>query len=179
MRPICLLAILVALTSSHAAPAPKRTNAKSAVIDAGNDKNVAGVLASLVHGAPLVIRENKEVSDLVAIRHQYDWGAWVKKNIRVERVKGTSLVRVSFLDGTAKEQAVIINAVVEHYLKTDVGGKRNSLTLLLELLKDELAAKRQGGVLTPEEEAKAVQKIKKCEERIQALPSLVERAKAP
>jgi uncharacterized protein involved in exopolysaccharide biosynthesis len=125
MRVLGLLAVLVALPSSHAAPAPKRTNAKPAVIDAGKDKNVAGVLAGLVHVAPKVIRENKEVSDLVAIRHQYDWGAWVKKNLRVERIKNTNFVRISFQDGNAKEQAVIINAVVGHYLKTDVGSKRN------------------------------------------------------
>ena len=182
MRPFTFLsplAIVAALSYSQAAPVPKRTNAKPAVIDAGTERNIAGVLENVVSGARVGVRENKEVAGLAIVRRQEDWEAWLKKNLRVERIKGTNLVHVSFQDGNAKEQAAIINVVVDYYLKNDVSSWRNHLTCELKSIKDRVETRRQAGKLTPEDAAKTEKAIKKREEYIRTLPALVEHSKAP
>ena len=176
---LCLLAVIAALPQSQAAPVPKRTNAKPAVIDAGTEKNIAGVLENVVWGARVGVRENDKVANMDIVRRQKDWEAWLKKNLRVERVKGKNLVCVSFQDGNGKEQAAIINVVVDYYLKNDVGSSREHLSKGLKSLKDRVESQRRRGKLSPEEAAEAEKAIKKHEEYIQTLPVLVEHAKVP
>lgn len=176
---VCLLAILAFLPQSQAAPVPKPTKAKPAVINAGTEKNIAGVLENIVWDARLAVRHNKDVADLPIVRQQKDWEVWLKKNLRVERVNDTNLVRVSFQDGKSKEQTAIINVVVDYYLKNDVGSRRESLKRTLQRVKDRVESKRRAGKLTPEQAAKAEEGIKKREERIRTLPALVAHTKAP
>ena len=54
----CLLATLATLPHFQAAPAPKRTNAKPAIINAGTEKNIAGVSWYLVNFVRVAVREN-------------------------------------------------------------------------------------------------------------------------
>jgi uncharacterized protein involved in exopolysaccharide biosynthesis len=175
----CAFLLFIAPTGIQAAPAPKPTNAKPAVINAGTEKNIAGVLENVVWGARIAVRENKDVADLPIVRRQKDWESWLKKNLRVERAKDTNLVRVSFQDGNAKEQAAIINVVVDHYLKNDIGSRRASLQKTLERMKGVIEGRRRAGKLTPEQAAKADKDFKKREEYIKTLPALVEPAKTP
>jgi uncharacterized protein involved in exopolysaccharide biosynthesis len=173
----CLLVIIVALPYSQAAPAPKRTNAKPAVINAGTEKNIRGVLENIVSGARIGVRENEKVANLNIVRRQKDWESWLKKNLRVERVEGGNLVRVSFQDGNSKEQAAIINVVVDYYLKNDVGETRDSLTRSLKRARENVEGMRRAGKITADRAAKAETVFKKREDYIQALPALVETAK--
>jgi uncharacterized protein involved in exopolysaccharide biosynthesis len=175
---VCLLTIVAALPYSQAAPAPKRTDAKPAVINAGTQKNIVWILENVVSDARIAVRENKEVADLPIVRRQKkDWEAWLNKNLRVERVERTNLVRVRFQDGNREEQVAIINAVVDYYLKNDIGSRRASLTALVKGSRQDLAELVARGKLTVEEVAKAEAGIKKREEYIRTLPALVEHAK--
>lgn len=182
MRPITflgLLAITAALPRSQAAPVPKRTNAKPAVIDAGTEKNIEGAIWYLVNWARVAVRENEKVANLDIVRRQKDWEAWLKKNLCAERVKGKNLIHVSFQDGNAKEQAAIINVVVDYYLKNEVGRTRDSEKKRLETLRSRFAARHRAGRITAEQAAKAEESFKEREESIRTLPALVEHAKTP
>jgi hypothetical protein len=176
----CLFLLLLASTLGRvqAAPVPERKDAKPAVIDAGAEAGIAGVLEGVVWGARVGVRENEKVAGLELIRRQKDWESWLKKNLRLERVKDTNLVRVSFQDGSPEEQATIVNVVVDYYLKHDVASTRDSLTQSLKGTRDRYAALRRAGKVTEEELAKVEARLKKREEYIRTLPALVEHAKA-
>ncbi|SRR5579875_2591129 len=119
---LCLLALVAVLPQSQAAPAPKNVKA---VIDAGTEKNIAWVLESVMAYAPAAIRANEKVANLDIVRRQKDLEAWLKKNLRVERIKGKNLIHVSFRGGNLREQVAIINAVVDYYLNNDLRERRN------------------------------------------------------
>ncbi len=175
----CLLAIISLLSHIQAAPVPKPTNAKPAIINAGIDKNIEGIREYLVNWARVAVRENEKVANMDIVRRKNDWESWLKKNMRVERVKGTNIVHVSFADGNAKEQAAIINVVVDYYVKNEVGSWRDTLTKSLQRARGRLEALRSRKRVTPEQISRAEEEIKQREEQIQMLPALVEHAKAP
>jgi hypothetical protein len=178
----CFCLLLFATTSIRvqAAPAPKHKDATPAVIDAGCEDHIAGVMESVVIWARVGVRENKKVAGLAIVCRQKDWEAWLKKNLRFERIEGTNRVRVSFRDGNREEQAAIINAVVDYYLTKDVGSRRDSMTVGLKKLRDSFNASRRNrpGKTTAKQVAEAEESFKKKEERIRRLPTLVEHAKA-
>lgn len=176
----CLFVLLsaVALSRVEAAPVPEHKDAKPAVIDAGTEKNIAGVLEGVVWGARVGVRENEKVAGLALIRGQKDWQGWLKKNLHLERVERTTLIRISFKDGNREEQAAIINVVVDYYLKHDVDDTRASLKRAVELIRSCLLSDRRRGKITEEQFAKGMEDLKKREERIRRLPALVEPAKA-
>lgn len=176
---LCLLAVVAVLPYTQAAPVPKSTMVKPAVIDARTENNVAWVLEGVAICSGGGLSEDKKVAELDIVRGQKDREAWLRKNIRVERVKNTNLVRVSFQDGNAKEQAAIVNAVVDYYLNRDVRERRNQEKQSLERSKARLDKWRRNGKLTPEEAAKWEEELKKDEEYIRTFPALVEHAKAP
>jgi hypothetical protein len=177
MRWLTCFCLLLAITPAYvqAAPAPKPQPA--AVINAGSEKNIVAVLEEVVWFARVGVREDEKVAGLDIIRRQKDWESWLKKNLRVERVKDTNLVRVSFRDGNQEEQAAIINVVVDYYLKNDVGSTRKSLTETLTRNRQTLDELVRKGRITGDRKAKAEEKLKKDEEYIRALPVLVEHAK--
>lgn len=183
---LCLIAIVAALPQSQAAPVPKRTSARPAVIKAGNQQHIQWVQERLVSYAHIAILQDKKVADLAIVRRHLqdpkdtkELIAWLEKNFRIERVKGKNLVRVSFQEGNAKEQGAIINAVVDYFLKNNVGSTRDHLTKVLRTMKASVEAERRAGNLTAEEAAKAEESFKKREEYIETLPALVEAAKVP
>jgi hypothetical protein len=175
---LCLLAFVIALSYSQAAPVPKRTDATPAVLDAGTENHVAWVLADVVSGARIGVRENEKVANLPLVRRQKNWEEWLKKNLSLERVRGTNQVRVYFQDGSPEERAAIINVVVDHYLKNDVGSRRDKMTSLIKKTRAKLDGPNHRGKITKEVAAKMEAAIKKHEEYIQSLPVLVEHAKA-
>lgn len=183
---VCLLAILAALPHVNAAPAPKRTNATPAVINAVTEQNRQGVQQRLVSRAHIAILQDKKAAELAIVRSHVrdpkdtkELIAWLEKNFRVERVKDTNRLRVSFEDGNAKEQAAIINVVVDDYLKTHVAPMRELFKKSAETLRQRLADPNARRRYTAEKLAKMEEGIKMNEERIQTLPALVEHAKAP
>lgn len=119
----CLSLGLLAATllNVQAAPAPKPKNATPAVLDAGREDHIAGVMEDIVDWARVGVRENKKVADLDLIRRQKDWESWLKKNLRFEKIKDSSRFRLGFREGSPQEQAAIINVVVDCYLKKVVG----------------------------------------------------------
>jgi hypothetical protein len=174
----CLCILLATLLSIvQAAPVPERKDAKPAVIDAGTEDNIPGLMESIVWGARVGVRENEKVAGLGIIRQQKDWQGWLKKNLHLERVERTTLIRVSFKDGSREEQAAIINVVVDYYLKHDVDDTRASLKRAVELIRSCLRSDRRMGKITEEQFAKGMEDLKKREERIRRLPALVEHAK--
>lgn len=176
---LCLSVLIAALPNMQGAPAPKRTNAKPAVINAGAEKHITWVLDILEIHAPTAVRQNEKVANMDIVRRQKDLEVWLKKNLRVASVKGKNLVHVSFQDGNPKEQATIINVVVDFYLNNDLRERRNFEKQMLKLDRAILDARRRAGRLAPQAEAEAEKNFKKREEYIRALPTLVEHAKAP
>jgi hypothetical protein len=173
---LCLLLFAATLARIQAAPVPERKDAKPAVIDAGCEKHVAWVLEDVVSGARVGVRENDKVANLELIRRQKDWELWLKKNLVLERVKGTNLVRVSFRDGNRDEQAAIVNVVVDYYLKNDVASRRDFQKKAITMTEQVLDHLRRNGKLTEKEWAEAKEKNKQREEYIRTLPALVEHA---
>ncbi len=180
------LAIIAVLPHLQAAPAPKRTNAKPAVIKAGTETNIKCVQERVITCAHIAILRDSKVADLAIVRSHVsdpkdtrELIAWLEKNFRVERVKGKNLVLVSFQDGNAKEQAAIINVVVDDFLKNYVGSDRAALKKGLEISRRLLADPNSRRHLTAQELAKAKETLKEREEDLQKLPALVEHAKAP
>jgi uncharacterized protein involved in exopolysaccharide biosynthesis len=171
---VCLFAFVAMLPDSQAAPAPKRI---AAIIDAGSDKNIEGVLEDVVDHARVGVREHPEVSKLPIVRqHKKNLGAWLKKNLRLERIPRTNRVYVRFREGNQEEQAAIINAIVDSYLKEIVGKRRASFIHELNTYKRASdAMRRRGKTIDLVQEAKD---IKKREERVRTLPALVEHAKS-
>lgn len=181
-----LLTVVSAPPHSQAAPVPKRTNAKPAVIDAGTELHARSVQERVVSLAHIAILDDKKVAEFAIVRRHLrdpkdtrELIAWLEKNFRIVRVKGKNLIRVSFQDGNAKEQAAIINLVVDHYLKTVIGSRRDHAMRAIKSIKDANDALRRRGKLTPEEAAEAEKAIEKREEDIRALPALVEHAQVP
>jgi hypothetical protein len=177
---LCLAAIITVLPNSQAAPRPKRTSATPAVLKAGTESYIAGALESIVWDARVAVREDEKVSKMDIVRRQKDWESWLKKNLRTERVKDTNRIHVSFLDGNAKEQAAIINVVVDYYLKSDIAGRRKFIEEMLQSGLAGNASEFRQGRLTAEQKAKRDEDAKKAAEKlIDELPKLVEHAKAP
>lgn len=176
-----LTAITIVLPNSKAAPAPKRTDAKPAVIDAGTEKNIAGVLDNLAAGSGAQLRalfHKKKLIKLEIVRQQKDPRAWLGKNLRVERAEGKNLIRVSIPVGTPTEQAMIVNAVVDEYLE-EVGRRRASLREFIQSSRQLIQGAVGVGKMTQKEAAEGEETLKKREEYVRSLPSLRERAKAP
>lgn len=182
---LCTFMFAIAPASIQAAPAPKRTNAKPAVINAGTDQHVKWVLQRLVSCAHIAILRDKKVAELAIVRrHLHDPKdtkeliSWLEKNFRVECMPKTKLIHVSFRDGTPGEQAAIINLVINDFLKNQVGSQRDSLQRALERMKSAIEGRRRAGKYTLEQATKAEEDFKKREEYIKTLPALVEPAKA-
>lgn len=184
---LCLLAISATLPYMEAAPAPKRTNARPAVIKAGTETYIQWVRERVISCAHIAILRDPKVAELAIVRSHVsdpketrELIAWLERNFRVERVKGKNHVQIGFQDGDAKEQAAIINVVVDDFLKNQVGSRRETEKKWLERSRALLAAPITRRQHTAEELAKAEEDLlKKSEEYLQTLPALVEHAKVP
>lgn len=175
----CSLGLLAALLPwVQGAPVPKHKDAAPAIIDAGSDANIAGIIEDLVDWARVAVRENEKVAGLDIIRRQKDWQLWLKKNLQFDRIKGTNRVQIRFRDGTPQEQAAIINTVVDYCLKKIVGKRRESLESGLKNLRFSLEDPRTRRRLTEKQLAEAENRMKEWQERLQKLPKLTEPAKA-
>lgn len=173
---LSLLTVVIALPYSEAAPAPKRTEAKPAVIDVGNEKNIAWVSDGVVSGAWGAVRQNKDVAALPIVRQQKDRDSWLKKKLRFEKVEGSTRVRISLRDGKLEEQAAIINAAVDDFLKREVARRRASVERSLRSHKGRADRLRRSG--KADEAAEWENRAKRDEKELRTLPALVEQAKA-
>ena len=176
----CFCLLLFATTSIRvqAAPAPKHKDATPAIIDAGCEKNIAWILERFVSCGRIGVHQNEKVAGLDIIRRQKDLESWLKKNLRLERVKGSNHVQISFHDGSPREQAAIINAVVDFYLGNDVKSRRDSSMRTVKILRDTLDNPRRHGKMTAEQLAEMEKSINKREEYIRTLPTLLKYAKS-
>ncbi|SRR5579883_1577294 len=181
---VCLLAILAALPHLLAAPVPKRTNAKPAVINAVTEQHVQWVQLRLTSFAHIAVLRDQKVVELAIVRRYLrdpkdtkELIAWLEKNFHIEKVKDKNLLRISFLDGNAKEQAAIINVVVDYFLKNDVEPRKDLKRV--EMTRRRLADPDYRRKRTAEQLGKMEEGIKQREEYIRTLPALVEHAKAP
>lgn len=190
-RRFCFSLILIAVASVPllSAPVPAKKNAKPAVISAGTEVWIRDIEESIPLMARYAILHNQQTHKMAIIRKyitdwktlpKKEWDAcdkWLKKSLHFERVKGKNLVRISFQDGNADEQAAIINVVVDYYLKA-IGERRESLTKNLKTIKNGLENARRNLRITETRLAKADKDMKDHEEYIRNLPKLVEHAKA-
>lgn len=171
------------------APVPERKNAKPAVISAGSEVWFSSLELRIPQAARYAILNDKKAPKMAIMRKyitdwknlpKKEWDAfdkWLKKNFRVERVKGKDLVRVSFVDGNAEEQSAIINVVVDYYLKNDIEQRRDSITKSIKSATATLRFNQRKGRMTDEEVVRVEKSIKKNEELVQNLPKLAEHAK--
>jgi hypothetical protein len=175
----CILLVLAALLSrAQATPAPEPKRANPAILDAGREQNIAGLVEFVVAFARVAVREDEEVAGWDLIRRQKDWEAWLKKNLCVERIPETNHVRVSFRDGNATEQAIIVNLVVNYYLRIYVASRRDFTMDGIKQVKLILADLCRRGRITAEERAKREEAfLKREEEYLRTLPKLLEPAK--
>lgn len=67
------------------------------------------------------------VAGLKVVKEQKDAREWLKKNLRVESLQRTNVLRISFTDGSPNEQAAIINAVAKAYHDLVIERQRDQL----------------------------------------------------
>lgn len=182
----CLLAVFPVLPYMQAAPAPKRTNARPAVIKAGSETYIQWIRERVISCAHIAILRDQKVADLDIVRSHCsdpkdtkELVAWLEKNFRVEKVRGKNFVQIGFQDGSAKEQVAIINVVVDDFLKNQVGSRRDSEKKSLKASRAFLTSPVMKRSFTAQELAKAEEALKEREENLQKLPALVEYAKVP
>lgn len=175
---LCLsLAPATAPTGVQAAPLPRPKYADPAVINAGCEKNIASVLVEVTR-EQLCVFASAKVVGLDVVRRQKDREAWLRKNLRVERVEGTNRVQVGFRNGSLGEQAAIINAAVDYSLtKGYLGRRRERLMRDAKGIKEVLDRLHHLEGAT-DRVAHIEADLKKVEEIIEKLPRLVEHAKA-
>lgn len=193
MRHLGCLAVLVISALPlllWSAPVPERKNAKPAVISASTELWIRDMEERIPILARYAFVDDKKAQEMAIIRKHLtvwksppkkEWDAfdkWLKKNIRIERVKGKKLVRVGYQEGNAEEQSTIINVVVDFYLKDQVGRKRDALRREIKLLRDLKERNRRDPTKTEKDLAETDKHIKKREKDIRDLPKIVERAKA-
>lgn len=181
----CLCAFLVVLAPAGvlSAPAPKRK--PTAVIDARTELHVKWVQERLVSCAHIAIVRDKKIAELPIVRrHMHDpkdakeLVTWLEKNFRIECIRNTKIIHVSFRDGTPEEQAAIINLVVNDFLQKQVGSRRDFQEGAIKDTKNLMDNNRRAGKVTKEQATEADKSIKKREEYIRTLPALIEPAKA-
>lgn len=76
----------------------------------------------------------ESVADLKVVKRQESAWTWLEKNLRVESLEKTSVLRVSFAEGTPKEQETIANAIVKGYLRFMTDRARKNITENITLL---------------------------------------------
>jgi hypothetical protein len=69
--------------------------------------------------------EEPRVARLETIKQQPDPVAWVQKNLKVERLEGTELIRLSFTGKGTADLANLVNAVAEAYVRESHADERS------------------------------------------------------
>ena len=64
-----------------------------------------------------VERYEETVSRLKVVQKQKDAWPWLEKNLRVESLEDTGVLRISFADGSPREQVALVNAVAKSYVR--------------------------------------------------------------
>lgn len=64
-----------------------------------------------------VVGYDKTVSRLKVVQKQKDAWPWFEKNLRVESLEDTGVLRISFGDGSPAEQVAIVNTVAKTYVR--------------------------------------------------------------
>jgi hypothetical protein len=181
-----VLGVLPALTTMHAAPAPKRAKIPEiyALVYVGvgkNDPDNAKRIAAALQGLPgsahralsdpkvrgLAIVQDKETKDGTRGRNE-----WAKSKIHAASLEGTAVVRVWFTDGSPQEQVLITDAIAREYVKGEQERFRGALEGLEREKRDYL---RDNGPFTKDVE----RTYRRQEEAIKHLPHVIEWASLP
>ena len=64
-----------------------------------------------------VERYEETVSRLKVVQKQKDAWPWLEKNLRVESLEDTGVLRISFGDGSPAEQVAIVNTIAKTYVR--------------------------------------------------------------
>ncbi len=75
------------------------------------------------------------VAKLPAVKQQTDAVAWLEKHLHAEYLKGTGVLRLSFGAGTPTEQATVVNATADAYLREVANSERQQKITRLKRLK--------------------------------------------
>jgi len=113
--------------------------------------------------------------------------AWLVQNLKVEYLDGTGVLRISLAAGGRREQALLVNAVVNAYFQLEVDSKKRDYERWLErykslmkTLQEELGS-AEGAYKKILEQSIVDNKgqIKWCEDALRTLPRLLELADVP
>jgi hypothetical protein len=113
--------------------------------------------------------------------------AWMKQNLKAEYLQGTGVLRISMIVGSRREQALLVNAVVQAYFRLEVDRAKQNCEQDLELTKKAVKMWQQSlGTEDAERKRKIEQgiallkvQIKQCEDALRTLPRLLDLAEVP
>lgn len=177
-----VLGVLPGLTTTFAAPAPKRAKLPEiyALVYVGLGKNDPDNAKRITHalqdlrgsGARGAVRDPKVnalpiVQDQERKRGWIERDKWAESKTRAASLGDAAAVRVWFTDGSPQEQVAIVNAIAREYVKDEQHRYRGALEDL-ERRKEEY--RRDSGPFTKEVE----RAFRRQEEDIKHLPHVVE-----
>lgn len=181
-----VLGVLPALTTTPAAPAPKRAKIPEiyALIYVGLGKNdpdnaerISHALQAMRGSGRHVVRDPK-VNALRIVQDKEEKLGWIERDKWAEskthaaNLEGTSVVRVWFTDGSQHEQVVIVNAIARDYVEDEQNRFRGGLEGLEREKRDYL---KHNGPFT----SKVERTFRRREEAIKRLPHVIEWATLP
>lgn len=186
-----VLGVLPALTTTPAAPAPKRAKMPEiyALIyvglgknDPDNAKRITVALQDLRgYGARSAVR-NQKVKALSVVQDQEKKLGWIERDnwaeskTRTANLEGTPVVRVWFTDGSPQEQVLIVNAIARAYVENQQEIYRDALEGLERYKKKFKAQQERAGAKVTEEDER---EFRRQEEAIKHLPHVIEWASLP
>jgi hypothetical protein len=113
---------------------------------------------------------------------------WMQRNLKIEYLDDTGVIRIGLIAGSPLEQALLVNAVARAYLKDIVRRDREDFEMRLEALKRDLDRDKQvlPAKIKPEIKANIEREIelikdaiKRTELELRTLPQLLELAEVP
>jgi hypothetical protein len=188
---VAVLGVLPALTTTRAAPAPKRTKTPEiyALVyvglgknDPDNAKRIAVAIQELSNSAARGAVRDPKVNTLPIVQDkekELGWierDKWAESKTRAANLEGTAVVRVWFTDGSPQEQVAIANAIVREYVKDKQEFSRGALERLESYKKGFKAQQEAAGAKVTEKDER---EFRRQEEALKRLPHVIEWASLP
>jgi hypothetical protein len=113
--------------------------------------------------------------------------AWLAKNLKVENLDGTGVLRIYLAVGSRREQALLVNAIVDAHIRLEVHPKKEHLEKTIEMIQKDLKTETKLLATAKGENKKRIEQaiiqikdnLKRSEEEIRTLPRLLELADEP
>lgn len=79
-----------------------------------------------------------KAADMPSLKKQDDPAGWLSRNLKVESLDGTTVLRLTVTVGSRREQALLVNAIARAYFKVEVPEQRQRAEQALKESQDEL-----------------------------------------